>query len=196
MINDMLDVYQEHYSGLPLMTSSCVLSEVVHEVIRLFRVEAAARGITFDLHPSDQEIAIQGDRRRLERVLINLVHNATKFSPSGGTITLTIQRRGSRTLSLAEMTEELPEDRVTLLVEDQGPGINAHELPHIFELFFRHKDGQDWRIGRGLGLYFCRLVVEAHHGKIHAANRPDGGAAFTVELPIREVCHVHQAAHC
>jgi len=196
MINDLLDVYQEHYSGLPLMTSSCALSEVVHEVTRLFRVEAAARGITFDLHLSDKEIEIQVDRRRFERVLINLVHNATKFSPSGGTITLTSQRGGSKTLSFEGTTDRLPDDRVTLLVEDQGPGIDAHELPHIFELFFRHQGGQDWRIGRGLGLYFCRLVVEAHHGRIHAANRPEGGAAFTVELPIREVSHVHHTAHC
>ena len=196
MINDMLDVYQEHYSGLPLMTSSCALSEVVHEVIRLFRVEAAARGITFDLHLSDQEIPIQVDRRRLERVLINLVHNATKYSPSGGTIKLSVQHAGSGALPYEAVRECLDGDRVSLLVEDQGPGIDSHELPHIFELFFRHKDSQEWRIGRGLGLYFCRLVVEAHHGRIRAANRPEGGAVFTVELPVRELRHVDHIAHC
>ena len=196
MINDMLDVYQEHYSGLSLMTSSCAVSEVVHEVVRLFRVEAAARGITFDLRLSNHEIPIQVDRRRLERVLINLVHNATKFSPSGGTITLTVRHHGSEALSFEGARGQLNGGWLSLVVEDEGPGIDAHELPYIFELFFRHQDNQDWRIGRGLGLYFCRLVVEAHHGRIHGANRPQGGAVFTVELPIREVSHVPHVAHC
>jgi two-component system sensor histidine kinase MtrB len=81
-------------------------------------------------------------------------------------------------------------------VEDDGPGIDPLELPHIFEMFFRHKDRHDGRIGRGLGLYFCRLVVEAHHGRIRAANRPNGGAEFTVELPVREDSYVGDVAHC
>ena len=69
-------------------------------------------------------------------------------------------------------------------VEDEGPGIEPDDLPHIFDMFFRKKDGQDYRIGRGLGLHFCRLVVEAHHGVIRAGNRATGGARFTVELPL------------
>jgi signal transduction histidine kinase len=69
-------------------------------------------------------------------------------------------------------------------VEDEGPGIESNDLPHIFDMFFRKKDGLDYRIGRGLGLHYCRLVVEAHHGVIRAGNRPNGGARFTVELPV------------
>ncbi len=194
MINDMLDVYQEHYSGLPLMTSSCVLSEVVHEVVRLFRVEAGARGIIFDLHLPDQEVPIQADRRRLERVLINLVHNAIKFSPAGGTITVSLYQKAPD-LSFTPDRHGWNNTRVSLAVEDDGPGIDPLELPHIFEMFFQHHDRQDGRIGRGLGLYFCRLVVEAHHGCIRAANRPIAGAAFTVELPVREERHAHHAAY-
>ena len=71
-------------------------------------------------------------------------------------------------------------------VQDDGPGIDPADLPQIFEMFFRKKDGTDLRIGRGLGLHFCRLVVEAHHGRIVAANRPAGGAVFSVVLPCQE----------
>ena len=58
---------------------------------------------------------------------------------------------------------------VTIQIQDEGPGIAPEDLPHLFEMFFRKKDGQDYRIGRGLGLHFCRLVVDAHGGQIRAA---------------------------
>lgn len=184
MINDMLDIYQEHYSGLPLMTSSCSVGEVVREVIRLFRIEAEAREIAFDLRLPDHDVQVRADRRRFERVLINLVHNALKFAPPKGRIAISVG------------WGDAGKDRVHISVEDDGPGVNPLELPHIFDTFFRPKDGRDGRIGRGLGLYFCRLVVEAHHGRIRAANRPAGGAEFTVEWPLCEERYVGEVAHC
>jgi signal transduction histidine kinase len=75
---------------------------------------------------------------------------------------------------------------MTIHIEDEGPGIAPEDLPHLFEMFFKKKDGQDYRIGRGLGLHFCRLVVEAHGGQIGAGNRPGGGAKFAVVLPVRQ----------
>lgn len=135
----------------------------------------------------DEAISIKADRRRLERALINLVHNAVKFSSTGGTIVISL---GHQIPSLSEQAT------VWLSVEDEGPGLDPNELPHIFEMFFQHYGRQDGRIGRGLGLYFCRLVVEAHHGQIRAANRPEGGAVFTVELPLEDACHADHVAHC
>ena len=120
--------------------------------------------------------------RRLQRVGINLLHNALKYSPPEGIITLS-----ARPTPEAQPAPRsgLPDEPVLLIqVEDEGPGVDPTELPHIFEMFHRKKDGHDLRIGRGLGLHFCRLVVEAHHGRIWAANRPRGGAVFAVELPL------------
>jgi PAS domain S-box-containing protein len=194
MINDMLDIYQEHYSGLPLLTSTCAVGQAVREVIRLFRIEAEARGITFQLRLPDPDAHIEADRRRLERVLINLIHNAVKFVSPGGTVTITVRRSDSAG-SAATSTGCGHGSYVQISVEDDGPGIEPRELPHIFEMFFHHQEGGDGRIGRGLGLYFCRLVVEAHHGRISAANRPDGGAAFTVDLPAREDRYAGDLAH-
>jgi PAS domain S-box-containing protein len=195
MINDMLDIYQEHYSGLPLITSDCSAGEVVREVVRLFRIEAEARGIVFDVRLPDGDIPVQADRRRIERVLINLVHNAIKFSPPRGTIVITVglNRADGRAGTSAESSRE--RDLVRISVSDDGPGVDPQELPHLFETFFRQRDRRDGRIGRGLGLYFCRLVAEAHHGRILASNRPNGGAEFVVELPVWEVSHVGHLAH-
>lgn len=187
MINDMLDVYQENYSGLPLSTSPVSPSLLLKEVMQLFRSEAEAQEVRFLVQiPSEADVWIMGDGRRLQRVLINLIHNALKYSPPNGTIALTV--RADETQALHKPGEESRHEgsTVTIHIEDEGPGIAPEDLPHLFEMFFRKKDGQDYRIGRGLGLHFCRLVVEAHGGQIRAGNRPEGGAIFTVALPVRQ----------
>lgn len=184
MINDMLDVYQEHYSGLPLIASAFSVNAAMREVVQLFSSEAEVREVSFRVEMPDEEVMITADRRRLQRVGINLIHNALKFSPPKGVIRVTVR----------VIREEAPDSRpdhsatptVLIHVEDEGPGIDTQELPHLFEMFFRKKDGSDLRIGRGLGLHFCRLVVEAHHGRIWAVNRPNGGAMFTVALPVSQ----------
>ena len=185
MIHDMLDVYQESYSGLPLTVSEISVMKLAEDVLHVFRSEAQARDVHFHLIvPDDEQIVVTVDSRRMQRVLINLVHNALKYSPSHGAITVSIHAgtadgREPAAESLGEGTR-----MAYISVEDEGPGIESNDLPHIFDMFFRKKDGLDYRIGRGLGLHYCRLVVEAHHGVIRAGNRPNGGARFTVELPV------------
>lgn len=196
MINDMLDVYQENYSGLPLITSSVCLNDLLREVLHLFRLEAESREITFNLQLPDDRLMLQADRRRLERVLSNLVHNALKFSPRRGLITVSARSESGGKPMRAADERAGAGDCISISIEDEGPGIELDVLPHIFEMFFSHQGRQDWRSGRGLGLYFCRLVVEGHHGSIHAANRRNGGAIFLVEFPVVQESHVHHLAHC
>jgi PAS domain S-box-containing protein len=182
MINDMLDVYQESYSGLPIAVSHFPVGALFQEAADLFKSEADAKGVTVRVELSPEDITMTGDRRRLQRVGINLLHNALKYSPPKGVITISIKagREGAMAAGLGRFG-----DKVLLMrVEDEGPGIDADDLPSLFEMFFRKKDGHDLRIGRGLGLHFCRLVVEAHHGRIWAANRLNGGAQFSVALPL------------
>lgn len=185
MINDMLDVYQESYAGLPLSTSSVSLSRVLKDVTHLFRPEAEAQQVRFSVQMPAEEVRIVGDGRRLQRVLINVIHNALKYSPPQGTITITLRQNAPSGVGGLDH-EGGRASMVTFSVEDDGPGIAPEDLSHLFELFFRKKDGQDYRIGRGLGLHFCRLVVEAHGGLIRASNRPEGGAIFTVTLPVTQ----------
>lgn len=184
MINDMLDVYQESYSGLPLMTSRFSVNTALHEVLHLFRSEAEARSVVLRPDMPEEDVLLTADRRRLQRVVMNLVHNALKYSPPHGEITvrLSCESGGSPAAGGGEADGPL----VVIHVEDEGPGMEPGDLPHLFEMFFRKKDARDFRIGRGLGLHFCRLVVEAHRGRIRAANRPGGGARFTVALPLEQ----------
>lgn len=196
MINDMLDVYQEHYSGLPLITSSVCLNDLIREVLHLFRLEAESREIVFDLRLPDDRLMLEADRRRVERVLSNLVHNALKFSPRRGRITVSARNDSGGNPLRADGDGGGTGEWIFLSIEDEGPGIEPDVFPHIFEMFVSHQGRQGWRSGRGLGLYFCRLVVEGHHGSIHAANRPGDGAAFQVTLPVRNKRHVHRLAHC
>jgi PAS domain S-box-containing protein len=183
MINDMLDVYQESYSGLPLLTSTVSVNSLVNDVVQLFRPEATAKRIVFHLELPEDDVTITADRRRLLRVLINLVHNALKFSPQGGTITVTVYA-------------EARECMATIQVADEGSGIAPEDLPYLFEMFGRRKDPGDIRIGRGLGLHFCRLVVAAHRGKIRVENRLSGGAVFSVELPLSQETYAGHIADC
>ena len=167
MINDMLDVYQENYSGLPLSTSPVSPGMLLKEVLQLFRSEAEAQQVRFRVQVPSGDVWIMGDGRRLQRVLINLVHNALKYSPPQGTIMITVQVEEARA-SGGDDVEPYDGPTVTIHIEDEGPGIAPEDLPHLFEMFFRKKDGQDYRIGRGLGLHFCQLVVDAHGGQIRA----------------------------
>lgn len=196
MISDMLDVYQESYMGLPLLTSAVPVSTLVDEALHLFRTEAEARQIVFRREMPECEILLTADRRRLLRVFINLVHNALKYSPVGGVVTITVDTDESAHRWPGEGASVPGGGVVTVRVADEGPGIEPEDLPHLFEMFFRkNEEGRDPRIGRGLGLHFCRLVVEAHHGVIHAENRPTGGALFALALPLNQEAYVGQTAH-
>jgi PAS domain S-box-containing protein len=194
MINDMLDVYQESYSGLPLLTSTVSVKGLVADVVQLFRSEATAKGIIFHIEMPNNDVTITADRRRLLRVLINLVHNALKFSPQGGTITVTVHTE-ARECTSGE-SPHVSFSQATIQVADEGLGIASEDLPHLFEMFGRRKDPGDIRIGRGLGLHFCRLVVVAHRGRIRAENRSSGGAVFSVELPLDQEAYAGHIADC
>ena len=194
MINDMLDVYQESYSGLPLLTSTVSVKGLVAEVVQLFRSEASAKRITFEIEMPDDDVAMTADRRRLLRVLINLVHNALKFSPQGGKITVTVHAEERE--CTGRESPGTSSSQAIMQVADEGPGIAPEDLPHLFKMFGRRKDPGDIRIGRGLGLHFCRLVVAAHQGRIRVENRSSGGAVFSVELPLSQEAYAGHIADC
>jgi two-component system sensor histidine kinase BaeS len=194
MINDMLDVYQESYSGLPLLNSTVSVKGLVTDVMQLFRSEATAKRIDFHVAMPEDDVAMMADRRRLLRVLINLVHNAIKFSPQGGRITVSVHVEAGEWADRESL--DTSSSQVMIRVADEGPGIAPEDLPHLFEMFGRRKDPGDIRMGRGLGLHFCRLVVAAHRGKILAENRSSGGAVFSVELPLNQEAYAGHIADC
>jgi signal transduction histidine kinase len=112
---------------------------------------------------------VWGDKTLLGRVVQNLVGNASKFSPRGGKINVSI--------TLAPNGKDLE-----LRVRDTGAGMSAAALPYIFDRYYQARDGD--RRGAGLGLYFCRLTSEAHQGSIRAASQIGSGTTITLVLPL------------
>ena len=114
--------------------------------------------------------AVMGDPEKISEVLTNLIENAMKFSPNGGTITI-------------EGT--VVDEEVEIAVADQGIGIPLTEQVHIFERFYRvAESGTGAQPGTGLGLHICRLLVQAHGGRIWVDSNPGQGSRFTFTLPI------------
>lgn len=169
LVNDVLDIHQVSYRDLPLLYSSFSITQALEEVIRLLRIEAEEREINVLLE-SNQDVFIEGDKRRIQRVFINLLSNAIRYSPSSGNI---------------KMSFTIASESSTLLfrIGDEGPGISPEELSQIFDIFYK-KERDGIKGGTGLGLYFCKVVVEAHGGKIWAGDEGDDGAVFYLSIPL------------
>jgi signal transduction histidine kinase len=125
---------------------------------------AADRGVQVSLDA--EPTSLVGDPLRLRQLAGLLADNAVRFSPQGGTVTVSVHPSGSE----AVMT-----------VEDEGPGLRPEDLPHVFERFWRAPGAPPG--GSGLGLSIAQWIVERHGGTISAENRPTGGARFVVRLP-------------
>ena len=125
---------------------------------------AEARGT--EIEWSAAEVALWCDRERVLQVLANLLGNAVKFSPEGSKVTLRAEDR---------------DVAVEFSVQDQGPGIPASQLPHLFERYWRSPDAAAG--GTGLGLAIVRKIVEAHHGSVHVRSVPGAGSLFVFTLP-------------
>jgi len=174
VVQDILDLYRQAYGELPLSYSTFRLDEVVQEVIELMAAEARDRRLSILIKGQSHEI--WADRRRLFRVMVNLMDNAVKNSPAGGHVTVVLTRQDAR---------------VSVAVEDEGRGLDPLALDQLFEP--SRPVSTPTRGGTGLGLYLCRLVIGAHKGILTAANRPEGGARFAFDIPIdgREVPDGH-----
>ena len=114
---------------------------------------------------------VAGDAVLLEQVVTNILDNAAKYAPPGSEVRIAAFRRN---------------DRVVLSVSDEGPGIPEADRKHVFDMFFRVRDGDRQAGGTGLGLAIARGIVDAHGGTIRAeaATAEGGGARLVIELPV------------
>lgn len=144
------------------------------EIIRILTDDAypmlLEKGIDFQTEMPDKEIYFQADRDRLVQILLNLLHNAAKYTPPGGRVTLSVAEVGVW---------------VQFIVEDTGRGIAAEDLPHIFERFYRGDKSRDRKTGgTGIGLSIVKALVQAHHGEVHMESEPEKGTKVVVSLPL------------
>ena len=170
IIEDLLDVSRIITGKLRINTQPVDLLLIIHAAIDAVRPAAEAKEIRISTHVEAPDSIVRADSERLQQVLWNLLANAVKFTPAGGTVDLYLEQHGS----LAEIR-----------IEDSGPGVPAEFLPRIFERFSQ-ADGSSTRKygGLGLGLAIVRHLVELHGGTVSARNREEGGAVLTVSLPV------------
>jgi PAS domain S-box-containing protein len=181
MLNDLLD-FGRLQAGQPLS-----LQRRLVDLVGLARNVAKESGRNTTVHHivvSTDEETLTGrwDAGRLEQMLSNLLSNAIKYSPSGGTITIRIEREHKP--SSEEEVAGSPASWAVLTIEDEGIGIAPSELPHIFEWYRRARDVARSVSGAGIGLASARYIITQHGGDISVVSERGKGTKFTVRLPL------------
>jgi len=171
LVNDLLDISRISRDELVLHRESIHLAAAVKRVTEDHQMLFASKQINLSCRAPEEPVVIEGDASRLSQALGNLLHNALKFTPGGGTTTVTLERTGAV---------------ATIRVCDTGPGVDPGLAPRIFEPFVHGgHDSHRGQSGLGLGLALVRRLVELHHGTIELAPpAPNRGAEFVVSLPL------------
>ena len=170
LISDLLDVSRITSGKLRLHRQDVDLGQVVANSLETMAAAAAARGVELDEEVADEGMMVSGDAGRLQQVLNNLLSNAIKFTPEGGHV---------------RVRTHVGDAHVDLSVVDDGQGIGAEFLPHIFDAFRQEEaSGVRRHEGLGLGLSIVKRLVEMHGGNVFVdSGGPGQGATFTVRLP-------------
>lgn len=170
LIDDLFELAQLEAGGMKLELSAHSLRDLVSDCLESFQALAEQRQIQLTGDVTTDVDPVWLHAGKISRVLSNLVSNALRHTPAGGTVHLAVKR----------IAEE-----VVVTVEDNGSGFKSADLPHLFEQFYRGEQARSRATGgAGLGLAISRGIVEAHGGRIWAENRAEGGARIVFTLPI------------
>ena len=169
LIDDLQDLALAESGRLRLEVGDCDLNQLVRTAASSFQQQAQAKSITL-ASETPQSVSVQGDQERLSQVVRILLSNAITHTPKGGRVVLTANQDG-------------PAARI--IVEDNGPGIPAEDLPHLFERFYRVDKARSRTTGGiGLGLTIAQRLVESHGGQITVESEPGRGSRFIVGIPL------------
>ncbi len=171
MVEDLLELARLEARQVSLVRQDLDMVQLARETVERFADRAARDGILLRTELPARRVGAYVDADRIEQVLVNLLDNALKYTPSGGSVTVRLE-------------EVEPEDCVRLSVADTGAGMPPGELDRIFERFYRVDKGRSRQTGgTGLGLAIVKQIVEAHGGSVRAESAPGAGAVFHVSLP-------------
>ena len=167
LVTDFLAVSKLEAFGVRSLGSLVQMNDVAQEVVGQQMITAQNKKISLMIDLDENPKPVMGERTQLQRALWNLIGNAIKFTPSGGTVSVT-----SRTVR----------KEVCIEVKDTGPGISSEDLPRLFSEFKRLKATAHTE-GTGLGLFIVKTIVEAHNGRVAVASQEGVGTQFTIFLP-------------
>ena len=169
MINELLILARAEAGEIHLERKPTDLAAMVCSLAEAMELVAASKNLALQVE-ARQPVIVAGDARWLERLVLNLLDNAIKFTPAGGKVDL-------------EAREENGQARLT--IRDTGVGIPAEALPHVFERFFRADPSRSRQVdGAGLGLSLVQWIVREHSGEVKVESQPGSGTRVTVRLPL------------
>ena len=208
LVTDLRDISLAEAGHLPLHLESVYMGEVINAAVTGIRTQADARGVRLAMEVEDSLPPARGDADRVAQVMRNLLGNALRYTPSGGSVTVAASRlplplgegRGERKTSIAlwhvhggegnqklQVRSELAPPFILVTVADTGSGIPAADLPHLFDRFYRvDKSRTRSSGGTGLGLSVAKQLVEAQGGKIWVESQEGRGSAFHFTLPVSD----------
>jgi two-component system phosphate regulon sensor histidine kinase PhoR len=168
MAQELLDLSRIESGQVELMLTPLEPKKLLNSAADRMRLQAERAGLKLHVRCADDLQSVRVDKARLEQVLVNLIHNAVKFTKPGGEIALDAKSTSGGVL---------------FAVRDTGVGIPSESLSRIFERFYR-VDKSRTGSGTGLGLSISRHIVEAHGGRIWANSREGQGSVFYFEIPV------------
>jgi two-component system phosphate regulon sensor histidine kinase PhoR len=168
MVTELLDLARIESGGSQLLLDDIDLGRVATESVERLRPFAERQGIVLEVEVAPELPLVRGEASRLGQVLINLIHNAVKFSPTGQRVEVHVGAR---------------DGEVAASVADHGIGIAASDLPRIFERFYKADRSRTSGGGTGLGLAIARHIVEGHGGRLTVESTEGAGSTFTMTLP-------------
>lgn len=168
MATELLELTRIESGQAPLNLKSVAPQQLLETAADRMRTQAERAGLTLEVHVGQHLPMVRADASRLEQVLVNLIHNAIKFTPSGGRVSLSAQHEGAF---------------VRFSVQDTGVGISAEDLPRVFERFYKSDRARSGG-GTGLGLSIAKHIVEAHGGRIWAESVEGQGSTFYFNIPV------------
>ena len=166
IIEDLRTLTVVESGALKLQLERANPGEFLEEIIPMYRALAEARNVSFEMRIDEHLPDIELDTTRIREVLANLVTNALRYCQAGGAINVRVEKTG--------------DEFVQFSVQDNGAGIPAQDLPHIFERFYKDRDSS----GSGLGLPIAKSLVEAHGGSMHAESVQGQGTVIRFTLPV------------
>jgi two-component system phosphate regulon sensor histidine kinase PhoR len=165
-VQELLELSRLESGRVPLARQPRDVGAVLTQAVERLRAQAEKQGVDLALEVAPDLPSLVGDGERLERAVVSLIDNAVKFTPSGGSVSVSASFR---------------DDAVMVEVSDTGVGIASEDLPHVFERFYKADRA---RGGTGLGLAVVKHTVEAHGGSVGVESTPGKGSTFRFSIPV------------
>jgi signal transduction histidine kinase/ligand-binding sensor domain-containing protein/DNA-binding response OmpR family regulator len=174
LIDQCIDLRKIDQKMLQLKITKYDLNQLIAEIAEMFASKAKEEGIQIVINKSQQQLKSYFDKDKMEKVIINLISNAIKNSRSGGFVAIDL-----------DFMKEKNEVFACIAVKDNGVGISENDLPYIFERFYSGSNkNNEKNKGYGIGLTFCKELIQLHKGTIDVISSEGQGATFRIQIPV------------